>query len=271
MKSKSTKLKLTIELVPGASWYKNLHAILSQPEWKKVREKALAKYKNKCGICGAKGRLNCHELWDYDEKKYIQKLTGFMTLCGMCHLVKHLGLAGILVSEGKLDMDEVIKHFMRVNNCNRKIFEEHKKKAFGEWRKRSEYGWQIDFGKYKKLICGKNKQLQKKIENAENEWKPKTIIKTLKTRLNCPECKQGHLIIRGWKGKSDDRSIRIKGRLIRRKREIYHFFDCQCDRYPVCRRRCGCAFISGCGDMSIATSMIRYKKRLVKLLDKLKI
>ena len=41
---------------------------------------------------------------------------------------------------------------MKVNNCERKTFKKHKKEAFEEWHKRSQYKWQIDFGKYKKLI-----------------------------------------------------------------------------------------------------------------------
>ncbi len=39
----------------------------------------------------AKARLNCHEIWEYDDKKYIQ-------------------------------------HFMKVNKCDRIIFERHRKK-----------------------------------------------------------------------------------------------------------------------------------------------
>ncbi len=158
MKLKSTELKLTIELVPQTSWYDNLRKALPLTVWKKMREKTYAKYGHKCGICGAEGRLSCHELWEYDDKKHIQKLNGFIALCDMCHFVKHLGLVGILSSEGKLDADKIIKHFMKVNNCDKKTFEEHKKKAFDEWRKRSQYKWRVDFGKYKNVIQNASKK-----------------------------------------------------------------------------------------------------------------
>ena len=155
---KENQLKLTIELVPYASWYNNLRKVLPQAKWNRIRERTFAKYGHKCGICGSSGKLSCHELWEYDDKKHIQKLTGLIALCDMCHFVKHLGLATILASEGKLDMDKVIEHFMKVNNCKRKVFEEHEKKAFDEWRKRSQHKWRIDFGRYKNVIQNTSKK-----------------------------------------------------------------------------------------------------------------
>ncbi len=55
-----------------------------------------------------------------------------MALCEKCHLVKHFGMAGILASEGKINLEDLIKHFMKVNSCDRRTFEEHK------------YEWLID-------------------------------------------------------------------------------------------------------------------------------
>ena len=69
MKSKLEELKLKIELVPHTSWYKNLRKMLPKSEWDKIRKGTYAEYGHKCGICGANGRLNCHEIWKYDDKK----------------------------------------------------------------------------------------------------------------------------------------------------------------------------------------------------------
>src|SRR5258708_31337818 len=98
-------LKLTIELVPQTSWYSNLRKVLSQSEWDKIRTKAYADYGNKCGICGATGRLNCHEIWQYDGQRRAQKLIGFIALCDLCHHLKHIGLASHLLRQGKLDYE----------------------------------------------------------------------------------------------------------------------------------------------------------------------
>ena len=96
--------------------------------------------------------MNLHERWNYDDVNHVQKLEGFILLCKMCHHVKHIGLAEILADEGKLDYDEVIKHFCKVNNCSIKEFEKHVDDAFAIWRERSLQQWKQDFGEYGKYI-----------------------------------------------------------------------------------------------------------------------
>ena len=152
MKEKSNDLRLKIELVPRTSWYDNLRRHLSKNNWDKIRKKTCANYGYKCGICGAGGRLNCHEIWEYDDKRHIQRLVGFIALCGICHHVKHIGLAGILDSEGRLDFEKVVEHFIKVNNCDRSALEKQMQKAFEQWEERSRYEWQVDLGKYKNII-----------------------------------------------------------------------------------------------------------------------
>jgi len=146
-------LKLTIELVPATSWYNNLRDKMRQSQWDKLRKNVYAEYEYKCGICGAsEDRLNCHEIWEYDDTKHEQKLKGFIALCNMCHFVKHIGQANILAQQGRLDLEKVIEHFMEVNNCNRDTFEHHRQKAFGQWRERSLQEWLVDLGEYEDLI-----------------------------------------------------------------------------------------------------------------------
>lgn len=144
-------MELNIELVPKTSWWNNLRKVLPKAEWDRIRRKAYSYYGHRCGICGAHARLNCHEIWSYDDDNHVQKLEGFIALCDMCHHVKHIGLAGILSNEGKLDYEKVIEHFMKVNNCSRETFLEHRKEAFNVWASRSSHDWKIDFGNYKYL------------------------------------------------------------------------------------------------------------------------
>ena len=145
-------LILTIELVPSTAWYNNLRKVLSTAEWDRIRKQVYADYNHRCGICKAEGRLNCHEIWEYDDKKHIQHLRGFIALCDMCHHVKHIGLAGILDTEGRINFEDVIKHFMKVNNCSRKFFDEHHKISKKQWRERSKFKWKTDLGNYEELI-----------------------------------------------------------------------------------------------------------------------
>ncbi len=148
----AAQLKLTIELVPESSWYNNMRKVLPQSEWDKIRQRAYAEYGHRCGICGYEGRLNCHEIWEYDDQQHNQKLAGFIALCDLCHHVKHIGLAGILAKRGELDFDKVIQHFLRVNNCDEKTFQQHYEEAFEQWRERSKHQWNVDLGEYQSLV-----------------------------------------------------------------------------------------------------------------------
>lgn len=146
-------MKLEIELVPSTVWYSSLFRLLPREIWDSVRNEIIREKGRKCQICGeTEGVMNLHEIWNYDDEKHIQKLEGFILLCRMCHHIKHIGLAGILANEGKLDYDEVIEHFCKVNGCTRKEFEEHRTKAFDRWGRRSLHQWKQDFGKYKRFI-----------------------------------------------------------------------------------------------------------------------
>jgi hypothetical protein len=146
-------MKLTIELVPQTAWRKSLAQTLPKKVWLGIRESHIERNGKKCEICGeTEGIFNLHEIWNYDDVNYLQKLEGFVLLCVMCHHVKHIGLAGILADEGKLDFNGVIAHFCRVNSCNERDFHEQEKEAFSVWRMRSSHNWRQDFGEYAKFL-----------------------------------------------------------------------------------------------------------------------
>ena len=140
-KTSSNGLRLTIELVPSPCWQINVRTSMTRAHWNTLRKSVYANYDYYCGICQASNiQLHGHEIWHNDDEKHIQKLTGFLALCPMCHHCKHIGRAGILASEGKLDLEQVIEHFMRVNQCLREDYQAHKKAAFDVWRERNRFG-----------------------------------------------------------------------------------------------------------------------------------
>lgn len=164
------ELKLTIELVPAPQWYQSLRRNAKKSVWNRIRTEVIARQEGRCAVCGAPegSRLQCHEVWEYDEKQLVQRLKGFVGLCTMCHHVKHLGLAGILAEEGKLDYERVVEHFMKVNRCDRATFERHKAEAFAEWRRRNLLKWQLDLGEYAEAFSGLGKGAQSKNGGAQN-------------------------------------------------------------------------------------------------------
>src|SRR5713101_1486393 len=108
---------LNIELVPQPLWNMSLNKTLKQSEWRKLRAKIIEQQNNRCAICGVingedvlgydglphKTRLSCHEVWEYDDDNHIQILTGFLTVCSMCSNCIHIGMAGVLASQGYID------------------------------------------------------------------------------------------------------------------------------------------------------------------------
>jgi hypothetical protein len=145
-------LRLSIELVPKSSFFNNLRTVVSTEEWDRIRKRTYADYEHRCGICGATGRLACHERWAYDDTTHEQRLLGFIALCDLCHHVKHIGYAGVLAMRGQLDLARVVEHFLRVNDCDRATFERHKREAFALWRERSRQSWRIHLGDYEGII-----------------------------------------------------------------------------------------------------------------------
>ena len=146
-------MKLTAELVPSTVWYSSLYRLLPTEVWNSIRNGIIAKKGRVCEICGeVNGKMNLHEIWSYDDGKHIQRLGGFILLCEMCHHVKHIGLAGILAREGKLDYNKVVSHFCRVNSCSETKFKTHVDDAFKTWSNRSQHEWKQDFGEYGKYI-----------------------------------------------------------------------------------------------------------------------
>ncbi len=87
-----TSLKLAVEEVPWSSRGKSLSQLLPESRWKKIRERVYADHGQRCAICDTKRedrRLDCHEVWEYDDEEHVQRLKGFVALCHLCHLAKH--------------------------------------------------------------------------------------------------------------------------------------------------------------------------------------
>lgn len=145
-------MRLTIELVPSSCWYSNLRNAIGEYAWNKIRKQAYLVAGYRCQVCGAYGKLYCHEVWEYDDVKLVQTLVKFTALCDLCHMVKHIGYAQIRAMQGELDFNLVIRHFMQVNRCSREESEKAVALAWQVWDKRSDCDWTCDMGEYEELI-----------------------------------------------------------------------------------------------------------------------
>jgi hypothetical protein len=139
-------MKLTIKLVPKTSWYSNVRSEVSKTQWDVIRKKCYQKANNKCEICGdvginqgVKHLVECHEIWEYDNKNKIQILKGFIALCPHCHKTKHVGLAQINGEE-----EIVINQLMKINKISRNHAKNYISKSFEIWQERSKNDWKLD-------------------------------------------------------------------------------------------------------------------------------
>lgn len=131
--------KLTIELVPSTCWFSNVRSQVSKVDWDKIRRESYQKANYKCEVCGGVGPkhpVECHEIWHYNDKTRVQKLVGMVSLCPQCHMVKHLGLAGILGKEM-----EARAHLKEVNSWTDDQAKKYIGEAFAKWDERSIYEW----------------------------------------------------------------------------------------------------------------------------------
>ncbi|SRR5258706_5950481 len=141
-------MKLTIELVPRTSWMNNVRAVLSAKQWNALRGMVADRAYNICQICGGVGPahpVECHEIWEYNERTATQYLAGMIALCPDCHMVKHFGFARVQGKE-----EQALKHLMKINGLKKKEAQAVVAEAFKVWRNRSKIDWQLDLSALKR-------------------------------------------------------------------------------------------------------------------------
>jgi len=159
--------KLTIELIPKTLFYSNVRTLLPKKYWDLIRNESYEKANHRCEICGDTGKnqgykhdVECHEIWEYDDVKRVQKLTGLVSLCPKCHQVKHFGRTSAIGKQA-----EAFKHMEKVNNWDHRECVKHLKDAMSEWLERSKYQWFIDL----KYLTEKHDIPKKLITEAEKK------------------------------------------------------------------------------------------------------
>lgn len=142
--SDNSEPPLTVELVPSTSWYANVRSHLPVEQWDLVRRAVYRRARYRCEVCGGRGEhhpVECHEVWDYDDERRVQRLKRLVALCPACHQVKHLGLASV---NGRYD--EALEHLAGVNKWTLEDARRHADAAFAQWNERSEHEWTLDWG-----------------------------------------------------------------------------------------------------------------------------
>lgn len=134
--------KLTVELVPSTCWGSNLRSELTTAQWRACQQFVYARSGRRCEICGGVGSkwpVECHEIWEYDDDRLVQTLTGLIALCPSCHACKH---AGFSAQRGLLA--DVLLHLCAVNEWPLEHVELYLEAVFEVHNRRSQHQWDLD-------------------------------------------------------------------------------------------------------------------------------
>src|SRR5437899_2821887 len=124
---------LTVELVPSTCWWSNVRSHVAPAVWERLRKATADAAGNKCEVCGGQGRrhpVECHEVWDYDDTRRVQRLVRLVA--PSCHEVKHLGLTA---KRGR--GAQALAHLARVNGWSASDAEAYAEVVFEQWATRS--------------------------------------------------------------------------------------------------------------------------------------
>ena len=144
------RLKLKIEPIPQFTWGFSLANKLPKEEWDELRQKVYRDANYECEICGATNRtLFCHEVWDFDLKKGIQRLVRLECCCEMCSDVHHYGRSKMVKPASYLQ--KLVDHWCKVNKKTRRDFSLYEKEIRDINYKRVDIPWVVKVGR--KILC----------------------------------------------------------------------------------------------------------------------
>jgi hypothetical protein len=139
-------VKLTIEMIPNTCAFSNIRTCIKPSQWDKIRKLSYSMAMNRCEICEGRGKrqgfkhdLECHEIFEYDDVNKVQKLIGLVSLCPICHLVKHFGRASAI---GKQAI--CMKQLQKLNSWTHKDVVTYLKEVYELHKERSKYEWKLD-------------------------------------------------------------------------------------------------------------------------------
>lgn len=134
--------RLTVELVPKPTHFINVRSETTRATWDAISRQVYRAAGYRCEICFGRGEehpVECHEIWQYDDERWTQKLVGLIALCPMCHRCKHWGKA----AQDGFTAD-CFAHLCRVNGWGAVRAKEYLTAEFARMRARSAHAWLMD-------------------------------------------------------------------------------------------------------------------------------
>lgn len=143
-----------VDLIPETSWCASLANLLTSSAWNRVRSGPLLRAGG-CEDCGSRDKIECHEIWTYDEDRGVQRLQALRAVCADCHETYHLGLASV---RGRYSL--ALGRLMLINRLDRLELREFEDEIFDKFNRRSEIDWTLDLS----IIAGMGLELRPSFE-----------------------------------------------------------------------------------------------------------
>jgi hypothetical protein len=156
--------RLTIELVPSTCWYSNVRSNVTAEVWDRLRRHTYAQADHRCEICGSRGKehpVECHEVWQYNNRSNLQKLIRLIALCPNCHEVKHIGFAN---TQGRGDFAQ--QHLAKVNSWTVEQTEAYVQYCFKVWQQRSQHEWRLDISYLEQFGISANAKCDRSLQTS---------------------------------------------------------------------------------------------------------
>lgn len=136
-----------IDLVPTSSRNRSLAArastdAKSKLAWDLIKGREFARAGYRCEICRANWRLECNEMWTFDDVDRVQTLIGYEVVCPACDSILHIDRT---IQAG--ETSKAATHFAEVTGLTEADLRDATAKAIETWRERSTHTWQLDLGR----------------------------------------------------------------------------------------------------------------------------
>lgn len=148
-----SRFRLAMLFVPHSCRNINLHRKLAAAQWRRLSKETCLRANGRCEICGCPyPRLDCHEAWDYDDFRHVQRLDRLMAVCFLCHRAIHFNTSYLWTETA---WNNVVNHFKAVNQVDGATMFKHQEAAEWLYNKRYETGcvWTVDFGDWAELVA----------------------------------------------------------------------------------------------------------------------
>ncbi|MED3882826.1 hypothetical protein [Priestia megaterium] len=130
MNKNFSSFKLKVDWKPSAYHRKTVRGSISNTLWNKIRLQVLEANNSTCNICkytpiekSELRNLHVHEIEEYGQEELVCTLKGLNLICKRCHAFHHIGLT--FTKSSRESLEELIQHFMKVNNCTEKDYKNY--------------------------------------------------------------------------------------------------------------------------------------------------